>query len=130
MVNNEAHTLYHFKFKFFKFFKFIFVDSFLYENPLEFVIRRCPVEFWAQYWPSWLLRILSKFEKEDNFFPYNWLQHSPGHMTTLYQPEAKTTKQNNNISKVLMFVLLFCFVVLASGWSRVVMWPVEYQNQL
>ena len=43
-------------------FKFYF-DSFLHQNPLEYVIRRCPVKFWAQYWPSWLLRTLRKFEK-------------------------------------------------------------------
>ena len=43
-------------------FKFYF-DSFLLQNPLKYVIRRCPVKFWAQYWPSWLLRTLKKFEK-------------------------------------------------------------------
>ena len=46
--------LYHFKF---------FFDNFLHENSLEYVLRRCPVKFWAQYWPSWLLRTLRKFEK-------------------------------------------------------------------
>ena len=43
---------------------FIFYfDSFLHQNQLEYVIRRCPVKFWAQYWPSWMLQDLKKFEK-------------------------------------------------------------------
>ena len=33
-------------------------------------------------------------------------------MTTLDQPVAKTTKQNNNTNIRTMFILLFCFVAL------------------
>ena len=36
---------------------------------------------------------------EDNYFLYNWLQHSTGHMTTLDQPEHL----------YCCFVLLLCF---------------------
>ena len=86
-------------------FKFYF-DIFLHQNPLEYVIRRCPVKFWAQYWPSWLLRNLKKFEKN------HWLRHSTGHMTTLDQPEH----------------LYCCFVLLLCFWLDKRM--VECRNQL